>query len=165
MPLTGNVIDVQKIQLTDTFQTWFAKTNEIVDALNPVNIYDIDNGAGTNVTYGVTGTAYNGVKYVNVNAGYGVAVGGGSAKPWTGVVGLDYSSISGNAYTLTGNEQTVAPYSQYTPINSEVADGDYFLVLDTTDPTQTPQGTVKRVKAQHMLPRTISQPSVTLYGD
>ena len=165
MSLTGNVIDVQKIQLTDTFQTWFAKTNEMVDALNPVNIYDIDDGAGTNVTYGVTGTAYNGVKYVNVNAGYGVAVGGGSAKPWTGVVGLDYSSISGNAYTLTGNEQTVAPYSQYTLINSEVADSDYFLVLDTTDTTQTPQGTVKRVKAQHMLPRTISQPSVTLYGD
>jgi len=55
MPLTGNVIDIQKIQLTDTFQTWFAKTNEMVDALNPVNIYDIDNGYGTYVSYGITG--------------------------------------------------------------------------------------------------------------
>ena len=161
MPLTGNVIDVQKIQLTDTFQTWFAKTNEIVDALNPVNIYDIDNGAGTNVTYGVTGTAYNGVKYVNVNAGYGVAVGGGSAKPWTGVVGLDISSISGNAYTLTGNESLTAG----SIIASEVGDNDYFVVLDTSDTTQGLSGTTKVVRAKHMMPRTVFTPQTTFRGN
>ena len=161
MPLTGNVIDVQKIQLTDTFQTWFAKTNEIVDALNPVNIYDIDNGAGTNVTYGVTGTAYNGVKYVNVSAGYGVAVGGGSAKPWTGVVGLDISSISGNAYTLTGNESLTAG----SIIASEVGDNDYFVVLDTSDTTQGLSGTTKVVRAKHMMPRTVFTPQTTFRGN
>ena len=161
MPLTGNVIDVQKIQLTDTFQTWFAKTNEIVDALNPVNIYDIDNGAGTNVTYGVTGTAYNGVKYVNVNAGYGVAVGGGTTKPWTGVVGLDISSISGNAYTLTGNESLTAG----SIIASEVGDNDLFIVLDTSDLTQGLSGTTKVVRAKHMMPRTVFTPQTTFKGN
>jgi hypothetical protein len=161
MPLTGNVIDVQKIQLTDTFQTWFAKTNEIVDALNPVNIYDIDNGAGTNVTYGVTGTAYNGVKYVNVSTGYGVAVGGGSAKPWTGVVGLDISSISGNAYTLTGNESLTAG-SIYA---SEVGDNDLLIVLDTSDLTQGLSGTTKVVRAKHMMPRTVFTPQTTFEGN
>ena len=161
MPLTGNVIDVQKIQLTDTFQTWFAKTNEIVDALNPVNIYDIDNGAGTNVTYGVTGTAYNGVKYVNVNAGYGVAVGGGSGKLWTGVVGLDLSNITGNAYTLTGNESLTGG----SIIASEVGDNDYFVVLDTSDTTQGLSGTTKVVRAKHMMPRTVFTPQTTFRGN
>jgi hypothetical protein len=165
MSLTGNVIDIQKIQLTDTFQTWFAKTNEMVDALNPVNIYDIDDGAGTNVTYGLTGTAYNGVKYVNVNTGYGISVKTDSGKPWNNVVSLDFSGISGNSYTLTGNVQTVAPYSQYLQSNSEVDKDDYFLVFDVGDTGQSPQGTVKRVKAQDMLPRTIHQPSINLYGD
>ena len=161
MSLTGNVIDVQKIQLTDTFQTWFAKTNEIVDALNPVNIYDIDNGAGTNVTYGVTGTAYNGVKYVNVSTGYGVAVGGGSAKPWTGVVGLDISSISGNSYTLTGNESLTAT----SIFASEVGDNDLFIVLDTSDTSQGLSGTTKVVKAKHMMPRTVFTPQTTFEGN
>ena len=161
MSITGNIIDVQKIQLTDTFQTWFAKTNEIVDALNPVNIYDLDGGSGTYVTYGLSGTDYNGVKSVNVNAGYGVAVGVGSGKPWTGVVGLDISSISGNAYTLTGNESKTAG----TVYTSEVNNDDYFLVLDANDPTQGPNGTTKVVKAQHMMPRTLWTPQTTFKGN
>ncbi|NBR23876.1 MAG: hypothetical protein EBU08_08935 [Micrococcales bacterium] len=164
MPLTGNVIDVQKIQLTDTFQTWFAKTNEMVDALNPVNIYDIDDGAGTNVTYGLTGTAYNGVKYVNVNAGYGVGVGGGSAKPWTGVVGLDISSISGDAYTLTGNQAyTVTGGANI--LASEVNAYDWFVVQDLSDTTQGASGTTKKVQARNMLPREIYMPTLDFWGD
>ena len=164
MPLTGNVIDVQKIQLTDTFQTWFAKTNEMVDALNPVNIYDIDNGAGTNVTYGVTGTAYNGVKYVNVNAAYGVGVGGGSAKPWTGVVGLDISSISGDAYTLTGN-QAYTVTGGAAILASEVNAYDWFVVQDLSDTTQGISGTTKKVQARNMLPREIYMPTLDFWGD
>jgi hypothetical protein len=164
MSLTGNAIDIQKIQLTDTFQTWFTKTNEIVDALNPVNIYDIDDGAGTNVTYGLTGTAYNGVKYVNVNAGYGVGVGGGSAKPWTGVVGLDLSGISGDSYTLTGNpDYTLTGSSNIR--TSEVNASDYFLVQDISDTAQGASGTTKRVQARYMLPREVYQPTLDFYGD
>jgi hypothetical protein len=164
MPLTGNVIDVQKIQLTDTFQTWFAKTNEMVDALNPVNIYDIDDGAGTNVTYGLTGTAYNGVKYVNVNAGYGVAVGSsGSGKPWSNLVSLDFSGISGDAYTLTGNpDYTLTGGS---PRTSEVNIYDLFLVQDISDNAQGASGTTKRVQARYMLPREVYQPTLDFYGD
>jgi hypothetical protein len=164
MPLTGNVIDVQKIQLTDTFQTWFAKTNEMVDALNPVNIYDIDDGAGTNVTYGLTGTAYNGVKYVNVNAGYGVAIGSsGSGKPWSNLVSLDFSGISGDAYTLTGNpDYTLTGGS---PRTSEVNIYDLFLVQDISDNAQGASGTTKRVQARYMLPREVYQPTLDFYGD
>ena len=163
MPLTGNVIDVQKIQLTDTFQTWFAKTNEMVDALNPVNIYDIDDGAGTNVTYGLTGTAYNGVKYVNVSTGYGVAVGGGSGKLWTGVVGLDLSNIIGDAYTLTGNPAYTITGGAAR--DSEVNVNDWFVVQDVSDTTQGLTGTTKRVQARYILPREVYQPTLDFYGD
>jgi len=163
MSITGNIIDVQKIQLTDTFQTWFAKTNEIVDALNPVNIYDLDGGSGTYVTYGLSGTDYNGVKSVNVNAGYGVAVGSGTGKPWTGVVGLDYSGISGDAYTLTGNpDYTITGGS---PRTSEVNVNDWLVVQDVSDSTQNADGTTKRVQAKYMLPREVYQPNLDFYGD
>jgi len=163
MSLTGNVIDIQKIQLTDTFQTWFAKTNEMVDAINPVNIYDIDDGAGTNVTYGLSGTAYNGVKYVNVNAGYGVAIGGGSGKLWTGVVGLDLSSITGDAYTLTGNPAYTITGG--VARDSEVNANDWFVVQDVSDTTQGLTGTTKKVQAKYMLPREVYQPTLDFWGD
>ena len=162
MSITGNIIDVQKIQLTDTFQTWFAKTNEIVDALNPVNIYDLDGGSGTYVTYGLSGTNYNGVKSVNVNAGYGVAVSSESGKPWTGVVGLDIGSISGAAYTLTGNSSltSTAPVT-----SSEINVNDYFLVLDTSDTAQGASGTTKLLRARNMFPREVTVPELKIFGN
>lgn len=163
MSLTGNVINVQKIQLTDTFQTWFTKTNEIVDALNPVNIYDIDDGKGTNVTYGLSGTSYNGVKIVNVNAGYGVAIGSGSGKLWTGVVGLDLSNITGDAYTLTGNPAYTITGGAAR--DSEVNANDWFVVQDVSDTNQGLTGTTKRVQARYILPREVYQPTLDFYGD
>jgi hypothetical protein len=163
MPLTGNVIDIQKIQLTDTFQTWFAKTNEMVDALNPVNIYDIDNGYGTYVSYGITGVNYNGIKYVNVNAAYGVGVATDTGRPWSGVVALDLSSISGDAYTLTGNQAYTLTGGAI--LASEVNAYDWFVVQDLSDTTQGASGTTKKVQARNMLPREIYMPTLDFWGD
>ena len=165
MSLTGNVIDIQNIQLTDTFQTWFTKTNEIVDALNPVNLYDIDDGYGTTIAYGTSGTDYNGVKYINVNAGHGLYVDTNlSAYPWSNTVTLNYASISGNAYTLTGNQA----YTITGPGNvraSEVNAYDLFVVQDISDTSQGPSGTMKRVQARNMLPREIYMPTLDFWGD
>lgn len=163
MSLTGNIIDVDKIQLTDTFQTWFEKTNELIDAVNPVNIYDLDAGSGTNVTYGLSGTEYNGVKSVNVSAGFGVAVGAGTTFPWSGVVSLSIPSISGNSYTLTGNEDYTLTGAAARP--SEVNVDDYYVIQDASDTTQSGQGTTKRVKAKHMLPRDVYIPTMNFWGD
>jgi hypothetical protein len=126
MSLTGNIVNVEKIQLTDTFQTWFEKTNELIDAVNPINIYDLDAGNGTNVTYGLSGTEYNGVKSVNVEAGFGVAVGAGITQAWSGLVSLDLSSISGNSFTLTGNEAFTLTGAA--PRASEVNIDDYYTI-------------------------------------
>ena len=163
MSLTGNIVNVEKIQLTDTFQTWFEKTNELIDAVNPINIYDLDAGIGTNVTYGLSGTEYNGVKSVNVEAGFGVAVGAGTTQAWSGVVSLDYSSISGNAFTLTGNEAYTLTGAAAR--SSEVNEDDYYTILDASDTTQSGQGTTKRVKAKHMLPRDVYIPTMNFWGD
>ena len=163
MSLTGNIIDVDKIQLTDTFQTWFEKTNELIDAVNPINIYDLDAGSGTNVTYGLSGTEYNGVKSVNVDAGFGVAVGAGTTFPWSGVVSLSIPSISGNSYTLTGNEDYTLTGAAARA--SEVNVDDYYVIQDASDTTQSGQGTTKRVKAKHMLPRDVYIPTMNFWGD
>jgi|694.fasta_scaffold00120_75 hypothetical protein len=163
MSLTGNIVNVEKIQLTDTFQTWFEKTNELIDAVNPINIYDLDAGNGTNVTYGLSGTEYNGVKSVNVEAGFGVAVGAGITQAWSGLVSLDLSSISGNSFTLTGNEAFTLTGAA--PRASEVNIDDYYTILDASDTTQSAQGTTKRVKAKHMLPRDVYIPTMNFWGD
>lgn len=163
MSITGNVINVEKIQLTDTFQTWFAKTNEVIDAINPVNIYDIDDGIGTDVSFGQSGPEYNGVKYVNVRSGYGVAVGAGSGLPWTGNVSLNLGSISGASYTLTGNEAYTATGSA--AIASEVNVNDMFVVLDTSDTSQGASGTTKLVPAKYMIPRELYMPTLNFWGD
>lgn len=167
MSITGNVINVEKIQLTDTFQTWFSKTNEIIDTINPVNIYDIDDGIGTNVSFGVSGSEYNGVKYVNVDTGYGISIGAaGSGRPWEGVVSLDISNIVGTndfSYELTGNNDPGAS-ADGGKIPSEVDQDDYFVVLDRSDTTRGLSGTTKIVKAKHIVPRVLEAPIIDLFG-
>lgn len=42
------VEDITKLALNDNFYTWFTTTNQIIDAINPLNIYDITPRKGLN---------------------------------------------------------------------------------------------------------------------
>jgi|688.fasta_scaffold00093_81 hypothetical protein len=44
------VQDITKLALSDNFYTWFTTTNQIIDAINPLNIYDITPRKGLNET-------------------------------------------------------------------------------------------------------------------
>ena len=45
LPLTGpyceSLIDIENLVLSDTFHTWFDRTNQVIDKLNPLNLYEI----------------------------------------------------------------------------------------------------------------------------
>ena len=55
---TGTTLDT--LLTSDTFRTWFDRSNEIIDAVNPLEIYGITTGgAGTSydgitISYGLT---------------------------------------------------------------------------------------------------------------
>jgi hypothetical protein len=43
---TTNDTDIVKLNLNDTFYDWYLKTNQIIDYVNPINIYDVFAGVG-----------------------------------------------------------------------------------------------------------------------
>ena len=56
--MAGNAFtNLNTISLSDNFRAWFDKTNEIVGALNPVEIYGITMGSGITVSVNASGIA------------------------------------------------------------------------------------------------------------
>ena len=72
--------NLNTISLSDTFRAWFDKTNEIVVALNPLEIYGITPGsgenAGINIAVSTTGIATVGLSMPSVMTGDTEFVGG-----------------------------------------------------------------------------------------
>lgn len=164
MPTTGNdLINLNTLTLTDTFQTWVNRTNQIVDHINPLQIYDLDvgtvgtfyqTGAGLAKYIGIEGGLYNGVITIGINAGPGVA----------------YETIDGQSRTIVDFRY----YDDYgrilngTGVSSgpnRVASSDEFIVNDISDTTSSAAGTAKKVQARHMLPPEIAMPALTISGD
>jgi hypothetical protein len=44
--MSTNETDIVKLSLNDTFYDWYLKTNQVIDYVNPVNVYDVFAGAG-----------------------------------------------------------------------------------------------------------------------
>jgi len=44
--MSTNDIDIVKLNLNDTFYNWYLRTNQIIDYVNPINVYDVFAGAG-----------------------------------------------------------------------------------------------------------------------
>ena len=56
--MAGNAFtNLNTISLSDNFRAWFDKTNEIVGALNPVEVYGITMGNGITVSVNASGIA------------------------------------------------------------------------------------------------------------
>ena len=58
---TGNcdLININPLALSDTFHTWYDRTNEVITSLNKVNIYDVQVGLTNSGLTGVS-TCQNG---------------------------------------------------------------------------------------------------------
>ena len=44
--MSTNETDIAKLSLNDTFYDWYLKTNQVIDYVNPVNVYNVFAGAG-----------------------------------------------------------------------------------------------------------------------
>lgn len=89
--MSTNETDIVKLNLNDTFYDWYLRTNQIIDYVNPINVYDVFAGAGLNESR--TGTPGTIELSVGTNASlYGV----NTLVSTQGVsqVVLDYASLS-----------------------------------------------------------------------
>ena len=44
--MSTNENDIVKLNLNDTFYDWYLRTNQIIDYVNPINVYDVFAGSG-----------------------------------------------------------------------------------------------------------------------
>lgn len=146
MPVTADLININSLALSDTFQTWVNRTNQIIDDLNPLQVYDVEVGAdgGLLKETGISAGNYNGVVTISVNPGPGVGTWtlGGATRTV-----VDFTEFDTYSLELTGGASGAA---------SSVNSSDEFLINDISDTQQSVSGTVKKVQARHMLPYEIA---------
>jgi hypothetical protein len=146
MPLTADLINIDSLVLSDTFQTWVNRTNQIIDDLNPLQVYDVEVGTtgGLLKETGMSAGNYNGVVTLSLNPGPGVGtwtLGGASRAV------VDFSRFGTYSLELTGGASGAA---------SAVAGTDEFIINDISDTQQSGSGTAKKVQARNMLPYEIA---------
>ena len=148
-----DLVDINNLVLSDTFHTWYDRTNQVIDTLNNVQMYDINvSGTGSGLTSITTcdqSGNYNGVKTIAVLAGPGIGLGTNSY--YSNRVMIDTVGLT--AYNgATGYETgSLAAF----PANT-----DWFVLSDRSDTTlSTGDGTPKKIMAQQILPPTVWLPS------
>lgn len=153
----ADLVNIQPLVLSDTFNTWFDRTNEVIAAANAINIYDVDVGTtsgGLVIDTGCSAGYYNGVAVISVNPGAGIGIG---AEGFDG----NFNKVVIDAVRLEdlGTGSTANP-----------AVGDYIIVGDISDTRQGSAGTPKRTVASRMLPPAVyfgdaGDGSFEIYGD
>jgi hypothetical protein len=141
------LVDIRRLILSDTFNTWFDTTNQIIDAIDPITVYGIESLTGIQLVNGLSGGNYNGIQYIGLVPAHGIGYYG-----------------SGNQVTLNYSGLTDGVGPQI------VATGDYYAFTDVSDTTQSPFGTIKRVRASDILPSVVNAPggatgTITLQGN
>lgn len=158
---TGNcdLISINNLVLSDTFHTWYDRTNEIIDAVNPIQVYDVNvgltDGGLTSQTTCIGGNS-NGVITLKVQPGPGIGV-GTTVTPgyYLNHTMIDVSNMTTKG--LTGFDDAVIanrPSAAFPSVN------DWYIVSDVLDASLgSGAGTPKRVKANHILPPTVYLPN------
>ena len=147
-----DLINITSLLRTDTFNQWFVTTNEIIDALNPVNIYDAVGGDGIQIITG-TGDAgeYNGVIDINVDEGPGIDFDSANRA----IVGFRLYNTEGVVLGPTGSSGNISAVVNWY---------DQVIVNDQGAPGAT-DGTAKAVMAGYMLPADILIDDITFHGN
>jgi len=163
MPATGDLINLNTLVLTDTFNTWLNRTNQIVDSINPLQVYDVDVGAGvTSIQTGAGLAKYTGEVAGNYN---GVVTIGLNPGP-----GIGYESLSGQSRTIVDFQYfdtygRVLSGAGASGAATRVATNDEYIVNDVSDTTTSSKGTAKKIQARNILPPEISMDVLTISGN
>lgn len=153
----ADLINIQPLVLSDTFNTWFDRTNEIIQSASAINVYDVAVGSTHGGLLRETGCSagyYNGVVTLSVNPGAGIGIG---VPTFTN----NYNKVIIDAIRLE---------DLGTGASSNPATDDYVIISDISDTRQGSAGTPKRTSAMRMLPDTVvfgddGNGSFTIQGD
>ena len=125
---TGNCFEMSPLVLSDTFNTWFEKTNEIINNLNNISILGLDpflqddlKNREIRILSGIDGSCY---KRLRLDRG-----------PFLGFVETSNTSIYGLGTTANPYRLTLSfPSNQQLRMDDTgLSDGDFFIVEDVGD--------------------------------
>ena len=157
---TGNcdLININPLVLSDTFQTWYDRTNEIINAVNLIQVYDVNVGltdGGLTEQSTCIGGNSNGVITLKVNPGPGIGVGTTVTPNYY----LNRTMVDVSNMTALGATAYTDAVISNRPSAEFPANGDWYIVSDTRDSSLgSGAGTPKRIKAEHILPPTVYLP-------
>lgn len=143
MPCTAaDLINIQPLVLSDTFNTWFDRTNEIIDAASAINVLDVEVGPTSGGLIKETGCSagyYNGVVVLSVNPGAGIGIGVPAFTNNNNKVVIDAIRLEDLGTGSSANPEHV----------------DYVIISDVSDTRQGAAGTPKKTTARRMLPNQV----------
>ena len=153
----SDLINIQPLVLSDTFNTWFDRTNEMIEAASAINVFDVDVGAtsgGLIKETGCSGGYYNGVVTLSANPGAGIGIGVAGFTDNFNKIIIDAVRLEDLGTGASANPQM----------------GDYVIFSDISDTRQGLAGTPKRTPAHRMLPPVVTfggsgNGSFTIQGD
>jgi|LakMenE18May11ns_1017448.scaffolds.fasta_scaffold9959519_20 microcystin-dependent protein len=157
---TGNcdLINIDNLVLSDTFYTWYDRTNEIIDAINPLQVYDINVGitdGGLTMESTCVDGDTSGVYTLKVWPGPGIGVGTSVTPNYY----LSHTMIDVSKMTIVGATGYADAVISNRNTNSFPSVNDWFIVSDTRDNSLgSGAGTPKRVRAEQILPPTVYLP-------
>ena len=132
-------IHIDPLVLSDTFNTWYDRTNQVINSINQNVVWDVAGLTSVQIISGVTGGNYNGVKSI------GIALGAGITHTVSGI-GLD---IVGLPTGLTTG----------TTASSQVWGGidtlDYIPIYDQGT------GSVRKLEARYAVPYILTPTKTT----
>lgn len=146
-----DLINLNSLVLTDTFNTMYNRLNQVIDAVNPLQIYDVVPGVTGGLSADVNTSS--GVVSMKVNPGPGIGT-----------------------YNYGGQSRTIVDFALFDTYNLAatgasngfyVQSNDEFIVNSVNDTSSggRPSGTAKKVRASKMLPPVIDIPSISFTGD
>ena len=170
--MASNLHYITPLALADTFNEWFLRSNDMIDVVNKINVYDVDTGFGLAKYRAVDGTTK-----IRINIGQGdneydgTLIGSRSNSLGIGVTGqgqfglrfLQAGSTLGGATSaanpdvssktmVLGVDIVGLPGASGGEEGQPVSKDDYFMVADYSDDVQH----VRSIKAENMLPYSIS---------
>jgi hypothetical protein len=129
--------------LSDTFHTWFDRTNQIIEKVNPLNLYEIYGLTGIELVNGRENCNYNGVMGLGFKYGPGLAV--WKYRRSRKSNGWVHDKIYVDPRTLPAAAMTA----------NTVSPSDLVIFKDLSDTSKVSDGTPKYVEAAYMLPNRL----------
>ena len=146
----NDLINVDRLVLSDTFHTWYDRTNQLIDAINPINLYEVAGLTGIELVTGKDNCNYNGVVGIGFKNGPGITWGHSSntnASSFRDKMFIDPGTLpsSSGMNGVTGN--------------------DLFIFKDISDVSSVTDGTPKSVQARYMLPPKLEFTNLEMDGN